>query len=64
MVEHIYDLRNFSAHPALNEDYELISPSQEMTVAYIKQALHNIFSKPPVFAQNIVDRLSNEIAEK
>ena len=64
MVEHIYDLRNFSAHPALNEDYELISPSQEMTVAYIKQALHSIFSKPPVFAQNIVDRLSNEIAEK
>lgn len=64
MVEHIYDYRNFSAHPALNEDYELISPSQEMTVAYVKQALHNIFSKPPVFAQNIVDRLSDEIAEK
>lgn len=64
MVEHIYDYRNFSAHPALNEDYELISPSQEMTVAYVKQALHNIFSKPSVFAQNIVDRLSDEIAEK
>lgn len=64
MVEHIYDYRNFSAHPALNEDYELISPSQEITVAYVKQSLHNIFSKPPVFAQNIVDRLSDEIAEK
>lgn len=34
MIEHIYDLRNFSAHPAMNDDYELISPSPEMTVAY------------------------------
>jgi len=64
MLEHIYDLRNFSAHPALNEDYELISPTPEMTVAYIKKALDDILTKPSVFAQNIVDRMSNDIAAK
>lgn len=64
MIEHIYDLRNFSAHPALNEDYELISPTQEMTVAYIKKALEDVLIKPSVFAENIVDRMSNDISAK
>lgn len=64
MIEHIYSLRNFSAHPALNEDYELISPTPEMTVAYIKKALEDVLIKPSVFAQNIVDRMSNDIAAR
>lgn len=64
ILEHIYSLRNFSAHPAMNEDYELISPSPELTVAYIKQALEDILSKPSVFAQNIVDRMSDDVANR
>lgn len=64
MIEHIYTLRNFSAHPAMNEDYELISPTPEMTVAYIKKALEDILCKPSVFAQNIVDRMSDDVASK
>ena len=27
-LNHLYDHRNFSAHPALNENYELIAPSK------------------------------------
>lgn len=64
MVQHIYDLRNFSAHPALTDDYELISPTPEMTVAYIKKSLEDILIKPSVFAQNIVDRMSDDVAVK
>lgn len=64
ILQHIYSLRNFSAHPALNEEYELISPSPELTVAYIKQALEDILSKPSVFAQNIVDRMSDDVANR
>ncbi len=64
MIRHIYDLRNFSAHPAMNEEYELISPSAEMVVAYIKKALDEILVKPSVFAQNIVDRMSDDISAK
>lgn len=63
-IKHIYDLRNFSAHPAMNDDYELISPTPEMTVAYIKKALDDIFVKPSVFADSIVNRMSDDIAEK
>lgn len=64
LISHIYSWRNFSAHPALNEDYELISPSQEMTIAHIKKALDDILTKPSVFADNIVDRMSDDIDQK
>lgn len=64
MISHIYDLRNFSAHPAMNDDYELISPTPEMTVAYIKKALEDIFIKPSVFADSIVNRMSDDISER
>lgn len=64
MIDHVYDLRNFSAHPAMTEDYELISPTPEMTVAYIKKALDDIFTKPSVFAQNIVNRMSDDVSER
>jgi hypothetical protein len=64
MVKRIHELRNFSAHPALNEDYELISPTPEMTVAYVKKALDDIFTKPSIFAQRIVGRMSDDLASK
>ena len=64
VIQHIYSWRNFSAHPAMNEDYELISPAPEIVVAYIKKALDDILTKPSVFAQNIVDRMSDDIAAK
>ena len=64
MIHHIYDYRNISAHPAMNEEYELISPSAEITIAYIKQALKDVFVKPSVFASSIVDRMSDDIADK
>lgn len=64
MISHIYDLRNFSAHPAMNDDYELISPSAEITVAYIKKALEDIFIKPSVFADSIVNRMSDDISSR
>lgn len=64
IIKHIHDLRNFSAHPAMNEDYDLISPNKEIVAGYIKESLENIFVKPSVFAQNIVDRMSDDVAER
>ena len=63
-LNHLYDHRNFSAHPALNEDYELIIPSRDTTIAHITNVLNNILVKPPVFAKNIVSFLSDDIAAK
>lgn len=63
-LNHLYDHRNFSAHPALNENYELITPSKETTIAHIKNTLTNILIKPPIFIKNIVDALTEDLKEK
>lgn len=63
-LNHLYDHRNFSAHPALNENFELITPSKEDTIADIKNIVENILIKPPIFAKKIVDMLTDDIADK
>ncbi len=63
-LNHLYDHRNFSAHPALNDDYELISPSQETTIANIKNILNGILIKPPIFIKNILTALVEDISQK
>ena len=63
-LNHLYDHRNFSAHPALNENYELIMPSKETTIAHIKNTLNNILTKPPIFIKNIVDTLTEDLKDK
>lgn len=63
-LNHLYDYRNFSAHPALNENYELVSPTKETTIACIKNAVKDILVKPPVFIKKVVDLLTDELDGK
>ena len=63
-LKHLYDHRNFSAHPALNDNYELIEPSQETTIAHIKNVLENILVKPPIFIKRVFDMLTEDLADK
>ena len=63
-LNHLYDHRNFSAHPALNENYELVAPSKETTIANIKNILKDILVKPPIFIKNIVNTLVKMIYMK
>ena len=61
---HLYEDRNFSAHPALNKTYELISPSPETTIANIKNILQEILVKPPIFITKVIDTLLKDLDEK
>lgn len=63
-LNHLYDHRNFCAHPALNDDYELFSPTQEIVAAHIKNVLTDILIKPPIFVKSIVDHLTNDLDNK
>lgn len=63
-LKHLYDYRNFSAHPALNENYELIAPSKETTIACIKNVLKDILVKPPIFITSIIDMLTEDLNGK
>ncbi len=63
-LNHLYDHRNFSAHPALNENYDLVAPSKETTIANIKNILKDILIKPPIFIKNIVNTLTEDLKGK
>lgn len=62
-IDHIHKLRNFSAHPALNNDYELYRPSKEETIACIKCILEKILVIPPVFIKNITNTLLSDLSK-
>lgn len=63
-LNHLYDHRNFSAHPALNDRYELISPSRETTIALIKNVFEEILIKPPIFIKRVTDMMLEDLSEK
>ena len=63
-LNHLYDDRNFSAHPALNDNYELIRPSKETTLSHILNILDDILTKPPILIKNIVDTITEDLKEK
>lgn len=60
-LNHLYDYRNFSAHPALNDNYELVTPSRETTIAFIKNTLKDILVKPPFYIKSIVDVITDDL---
>lgn len=63
-LNHLYDHRNFSAHPALNSNYELIAPSRESTIAHIRNTLEGILVKPPIFIKNITEMMTEDLSVK
>ncbi|OFK84304.1 hypothetical protein [Peptoniphilus sp. HMSC062D09] len=55
--------RNLSAHPSLNENYELYQPNKEITIALIKNILSEILIKSPILNNKIVDKLTDDLSE-
>lgn len=63
-LSHLYDDRCFSAHPAVNEDFELYTPNQETVIAHIKNVLNGVLIKPPIFIKNVIGMLTDDLKEK
>lgn len=61
---HLYDHRNLSAHPALNDNYELYLPNRETVAAHIRNMLDGVLTKPPVFIKKIIDTITEDLATK
>lgn len=66
-LENLKNIRNFSAHPSLDQNNELIAPSRETTLGLIDTMIKGIFCRPPLFikkiTQNILEDLSNKSAD-
>ncbi|MBR3045204.1 MAG: hypothetical protein IKG82_11365, partial [Oscillospiraceae bacterium] len=63
-LNHLYDHRNFSAHPALNSNFELIAPSKETVYAHIQNILKSILIKPSIFIKKVFDMMTEELMQK
>ena len=61
---HIYDIRNLSAHPALDNEGELISPPKEVVAAYIRTSLDKILLKPAIFSKDVIHFITEDLADK
>lgn len=61
---HIYDIRNLSAHPALDNEGELISPPKEVVAAYIRTSLDKILLKPAIFSKDLINFITEDLADK
>lgn len=63
----IYELkkwRNLSAHPVLEENYKLSTPSKETVAALIHDMFYGVLVKPPVFIKNVIDSLTDDLKKK
>ena len=62
-LEHLKKLRNFSAHPALDNDNKLIAPIRETICGLIDEMLNKILIRPPMYASKIIDLITNDISK-
>lgn len=61
-IEHLHQLRNFSAHPTFNPStYELLVPSKEETIACMKEMLYHVLLQPCYFGRNVIDTMLEDL---
>jgi len=67
---HMYDKfdflkkeRNICAHPEMNYNLNLYTPNNSTVAGYIKDIYEGVFVKPPIFINNIVNSLTEDLKE-
>lgn len=60
-IIHLKEDRNLSAHPLLNSEYELVSPTEQTVEKYLFD-MYSLFIQQPCFLDNIIDKMSDDIA--
>ena len=60
----VYNYRNMSAHPILDQNYELLSPSKEITVALILTVFDRLLSQPPLYISKIIDSMTEDLSKR
>lgn len=62
-IQHLKDQRNLAAHPVLNSDFELIQPSKETVIDFIKFFYEKLLTVPAHFMGNIVSKMTDDLAK-
>lgn len=61
LLDSLKKSRDYCAHPILGQFQDLYRPTTEEVSCFIRVALEEILCKPPLFAGNIVDSMSESI---
>lgn len=64
LLNHMREMRNACAHPSYDNDWNLIQPTKEQVLAQMRFALDSILLKPAFYIDDVVDKLSNDLAER
>jgi len=62
-LRYLQKQRHLSAHPVLNLERELHTPSKETVRALLRNTLEDLLAKPPLYTQKIMKELLADIAE-
>lgn len=54
--------RHLSAHPILEEDFELYSPNKDTARAHVRNVLEGLLLRPPILAQKITETFVEDLA--
>lgn len=63
-IDELKKWRNLSAHPILENNYELLTPSKETVAALMHDIFYGLLVKPPVFIKSIIDSLTDDLKKK
>lgn len=56
--------RHLSAHPVVDRNYILYSPTKEKVVANIREALEIVLTRPPILSKKIIDEIASDLADR
>ena len=63
-INTLYTYRNMSAHPILDQNYELYSPSKEIAVAFVLSIYNGLLSQPPLYISNVIDSMTEDLKKR
>lgn len=63
-INHLKNQRNLSAHPIIDSNDYLLSPTREDIIAHMRNMLEGLFTKPPIFTREIEMHFIIDLAEK
>lgn len=63
-IDELKKWRNLSAHPILEDNYELLTPSKETVAALIHDMFYGLLVKSPIFIKSVIDSLTDDLKKK
>ncbi|MGQ7276624.1 hypothetical protein ACT91Q_01505 [Brevibacillus thermoruber] len=61
-IEHLKNHRNLCAHPAMNNNFQLYSPTKENVRSHIRNMLDGVLTKPPLLSKKVFNEFVTDLS--